>query len=68
MDHPFGSVLHVSLAYFDQFAAQLAGSTDANLTVTLAMVQGKDYTAMTDADGNALTWRYCMAPPTDVHA
>lgn len=68
-DHPFwDSVLHDSPAHFDQFAAQLAGSTDANPTVTLAMVQGKDYTAMTDAHGNALTWRYCMAPPTDVHA
>jgi hypothetical protein len=68
-DHPFwDSVLHDSPAHFDQFAAQLAGSTDPDPTVTLDMVKGKDYTAMTDAKGNALKWRYCMTPPTDVHA
>ena len=68
-DHPFwDSVLHDSPAHFDQFAAQLAGQADAGTpTVTLDMEKGVDYTAVKDALGNALQWRYCIAPPTDVH-
>jgi hypothetical protein len=27
-----------------------------------------DYAAYTDAHGTALSWRYCVEPPTDVHA
>ncbi len=68
-DHPFwDSVLHDAPAHFDQFAAQVSNSTDAMPTVTMDMEQGVDYTAVTDAEGHALNWRYCMDPPTDVHA
>jgi len=77
-DHPFwDSVLHDSPAHFDQFAARvvpLAGDggaeTDAAAapTVTLDMTMGVDYRGYTDSNGNALKWRYCMDPPTDVHA
>ena len=68
-DHPFwDSVLHDSPAHFDQFAARAAGQTDGGVpVVTLDMERGVDYSAMTDALGNALQWRYCIAPPTDVH-
>ena len=68
-DHPFwDSVLHDSPAHFDQFAAQLAGQNDGGTpTVTLDMEQGVDYTAVKDALGHALQWRYCIDPPTDVH-
>ena len=31
------------------------------------MTEGVDYTAVTDALGNVLPWRYCIDPPTDVH-
>jgi hypothetical protein len=37
-------------------------------TVTLDMTMGVDYRSYTDSNGNALKWRYCMDPPTDVHA
>jgi hypothetical protein len=67
-DHPFwDSVLHDSPAHFDQFAARVAGLADG-ATVTLEDTQGVDYTAYTDSSGNALDWRYCIEPPTDVHA
>jgi hypothetical protein len=72
-DHPFwDSVLHDSPAHFDQFAARVAGQ-DAGPeggapTVTVDMTQGVDYTAYTDALGNRLDWRYCIAPDTSVHA
>ncbi|HEY4105966.1 MAG TPA: hypothetical protein VGM44_18825, partial [Polyangiaceae bacterium] len=67
-DHPFwDSVLHDSPAHFDQFAARVVGQPDGSL-VTLEDTQGVDYTAYTDAAGNALNWRYCIEPPTDVHA
>ncbi len=69
-DHPFwDSVLHDSPAHFDQFAARVAGQGQAGVfpTVTLDLTQGVDYTAYKDALGNALSWRYCIAPPTDVH-
>lgn len=36
-------------------------------TVTLDQTKGVDYTAYTDALGNPLQWRYCIAPATDVH-
>jgi hypothetical protein len=36
-------------------------------TVTLDLTKGVDYTAYTDALGNPLQWRYCIAPATDVH-
>jgi hypothetical protein len=70
-DHPFwDSVLHDSPAHFDQFAARVAGQGQAGVfpTVTLEQTLGVDYTAYQDALGNALSWRYCIAPPTDVHA
>ncbi len=35
--------------------------------VTLELTKGVDYTEYTDALGNVLNWRYCVAPPTDVH-
>jgi hypothetical protein len=72
-DHPFwDSVLHDSPAHFDQFAARVAGMgpTGQNVsypTATLEMTKGVDYAAYRDAVGNALNWRYCIAPPTDVH-
>jgi len=68
-DHPFwDSVLHDSPAHFDQFAARVVGQgAGATPTVTLDLTKGVDYTAYTDALGNALSWRYCIAPPTDVH-
>jgi hypothetical protein len=37
-------------------------------TVTLESVRGVDYTQVTDALGRNLSWRYCIDPPTDVHA
>jgi hypothetical protein len=37
-------------------------------TVTLEGTKGVDYTAYTDALGNALDYRYCIEPPTDAHA
>ncbi len=73
-DHPFwDSVLHDSPAHFDQFAARVAGKgptgTNATFpTVTLEMTEGVSYRQYTDALGNQLLWRYCIAPPTDVHA
>jgi hypothetical protein len=67
-DHPFwDSVLHDSPAHFDQFAARVSNSTDAIPTVLLENEKGVDYTAVTDAENKPLQWRYCMAPPTDVH-
>ena len=71
-DHPFwDSVIHDSPAHFDQFAARAVGqSADAGAapTVTLESTKGLDYTAITDATGKALSWRYCVDPPTDAHA
>jgi hypothetical protein len=67
-DHPFwDSTLHDSPAHFDQFAARVVGQDAGAPTVTLDDTRGVDYTAYTDALGNALQWRYCIAPPTDVH-
>ena len=68
-DHPFwDSVLHDSPAHFDQFAARVVGVAGAGpARVTLEDTVGIDYTAYTDAQGNALDWRYCVEPPTDVH-
>ncbi len=66
-DHPFwDSVLHDSPAHFDQFAARAAGQSGVP-TITLEMTRDVDYTAMTDALGKPLQWRYCIDPPTDVH-
>lgn len=70
-DHPFwDSVLHDSPAHFDQFAAQVAGLGQAGVfpTATLELTQGATYTSYRDKLGNVLNWRYCIAPPTDVHA
>ena len=36
-------------------------------TVTVEMTKGVDYTGYTDALGNKINWRYCIAPPTNVH-
>jgi hypothetical protein len=44
------------------------GATPPTPTVTLDMTMGVDYRSYTDSNGNALNWRYCMDPPTDVHA
>ena len=66
-DHPFwDSVLHDSPAHFDQFAARVVDQGEG-ATVTLEDTQGVDYTAYTDVTGTPLNWRYCVAPPTDVH-
>jgi hypothetical protein len=68
-DHPFwDSVLHDSPAHFDQFAARVVGQ-DAGTTptATVDLTKGVDYTSYTDALGRKLNWRYCIAPPTDVH-
>jgi len=66
-DHPFwDSVLHDSPAHFDQFAARAFDRGDG-ATVTLEDTIGVDYTAYTDSAGHALSWRYCIDPPTDVH-
>ena len=73
-DHPFwDSVLHDSPAHFDQFAARVAGMGPSGTnvtfpTVTLEMTEGISYRAYTDALGKQLLWRYCIAPPTDVHS
>jgi hypothetical protein len=70
-DHPFwDSVLHDSPAHFDQFAASVAGQGQNGVfpTVRTESAQGIDYTSFKDAQGHALGWRYCIAPPTDVHA
>jgi len=78
-DHPFwDSVLHDSPAHFDQFAGRLAGQNGGSVsdggvsesgvpTATVELTKGVDYTAYTDAMGHKLNWRYCIAPPTDVH-
>jgi hypothetical protein len=69
-DHPFwDSVLHDTPAHFDQYAARVAGQGQNGVfpTVTTDLTQGVDYTAYKDAMGHALNWRYCIAPPTDVH-
>ena len=68
-DQPFwDSVLPGSPARFDQFAARVVGQdTGAVPIVTLEMTQGVDFAAYTDAQGNPIDWRDCMAPPTDVH-
>lgn len=66
-DHPFwDSVIHDSPAHFDQFAARVAGEPSP-ASVTLDDVKGVDYTAYTDKDGKPVSWRYCIAPPTDAH-
>jgi hypothetical protein len=44
------------------------GATPPTPTVTLDMTMGVDYRSYTDSNGNPLKWRYCMDPPTDVHA
>jgi hypothetical protein len=71
-DHPFwDSVLHDSPAHFDQYAATVAGKGQNGVfpTVTLEMTKGVPYApAYKDTAGNSLYWRYCIAPPTDVHA
>jgi hypothetical protein len=71
-DHPFwDSVLHDSPAHFDQYAATVAGQGQNGVfpTVTLELTKGAPYAAAyKDAAGNPLYWRYCIAPPTDVHA
>ena len=69
-DHPFwDSVLHDSPAHFDQFAARVVGMGQNGVypTVTLESSAGIPFTGVTDALGNLLPWRYCIAPPTDVH-
>jgi hypothetical protein len=71
-DHPFwDSVLHDSPAHFDQYAATVAGQGQNGVfpTVTLELTKGIPYApTYKDAAGNPLYWRYCIAPPTDVHA
>lgn len=71
-DHPFwDSVLHDSPAHFDQYAATVAGQGQNGVfpTVTLELTKGIPYApTYKDAAGTPLYWRYCIAPPTDVHA
>jgi hypothetical protein len=69
-DHPFwDSVLHDSPAHFDQFAATVAGMGQGGVfpAAKVEPTRGISFTAYKDARGNALNWRYCIAPPTDVH-
>jgi hypothetical protein len=69
-DHPFwDSVLHDSPAHFDQFAAGVTGMGQNGVfpTATVEATRPVDYTAFKDVMGHALNWRYCIAPPTDVH-
>jgi hypothetical protein len=68
-DAPFwDSLLRDSPAHFDQFAARVLGQPDAGTpTATLEMTQGVDYAAYTDALGNAVSWRNCLLPSSDVH-
>jgi hypothetical protein len=67
-DHPFwDSVIHDAPLHFDAYAARVSGES-GRPTVTLEMTQGVDYTAITNAKGAPLTWRYCLEPGTDVHA
>jgi hypothetical protein len=62
------SVLPGSPPHFDQFAARVVGQTGAQTPmVTLEMTQGVDFAAYTDALGNPVSWRDCLAPPTDAH-
>jgi hypothetical protein len=52
----------------DAGGADSAGGGDGGVpTVYVDMTKGVDYTAYTDALGNSLDWRYCMAPDTSVH-
>ena len=69
-DHPFwDSVIHDSPAHFDQLAARVVGQpADPPPVVTLETLRGVDYTAVTDAKGTPLQWRYCVQPATDAHA
>jgi hypothetical protein len=71
-DHPFwDSVLHDSPMHFDQYAATVAGKGINGVypTVTLETTKGIPYApAYKDPAGNSLYWRYCIDPPTDVHA
>lgn len=73
-DHPFwDSVLHDTPAHFDQFAARVAGQGPPGThvifpAVTLDMIQGVDYTQVTDALGTHLSWRTCTAPDASIHA
>ncbi len=73
-DHPFwDSVLHDTPMHFNQFAARVAGQGPSGTgvtfpTVTLEATRGVDYTQVTDALGNRLSWRYCTAPDASIHA
>jgi len=71
-DHPFwDTVLHDGPLHFDQYAAAVAGKGQNGVypTVTLEMTKGIPYApAFKDGAGNSLYWRYCIEPPTDVHA
>jgi hypothetical protein len=67
-DHPFwDSVLHDSPVHFDPFAARAVGRAADSPPLGLESLVGVDYTAFTDALGRPVDWRYCVAPPTDVH-
>jgi hypothetical protein len=69
-DHPFwDSVLHDSPAHFDQYAAGVAGMAQNGIfpKATVEFTKAVDYKGYSDALGHALNWRYCIAPPTDVH-
>jgi len=67
-EHPFwDSVLHDSPSHFDQFAARAYGQEAGVPLVTLESAKGVDYTAYRDGLNNAINWRYCAEPPTDVH-
>lgn len=74
LDHPFwDSVLHDTPMHFDQFAARVAGLGPPGTGVTfpavsLEMTRGVDYTQVTDALGNRLSWRTCTAPDASIHA
>jgi hypothetical protein len=60
-DHPFWeSFVHDSPAHFDMIAAQHVGAT-ATPTAVLDDMKGLDPTAITDAKGAAVPWRWCSS-------
>lgn len=64
-DHPFWeSTTHDQPAHFDQWAARAVGTDGGTPTVTLEAMRGVDFTAFTDALGNPLPWRSCLATYT----
>ena len=61
LEHPFFSdTVHDSPVYFDQLAARLAGAPPGT-TLESESLAAVDPTAFTDARGDRLPWRQCLA-------